>query len=407
MDIKQIKQSLVLKKVELKHLKQFNELLRYVFQVTDSDIEEGGYEDESEIIRAKRPVLREADVYGWFTQDDRLISQLAIYPCEVNIHDKVYKMAGVTGVGTYPEYTDLGLMSELIRQGLENMREREQWISYLYPYSIPYYRNKGWEIMSDKLSFSIKDTQLPKRVDVPGYVNREDIQHEDVYKVYDQFALVNHGAMIRQDLNWEEYWRWENEEERTAAIYYNREGEAQGVCFYWIAEEVFHIKEMFYLNQEARQGLWNFVSAHFSMVDLVQGETFNSEPIAFLFDDSEIKETIEPYFMARIVDVEKFIADYPFITTGKPFHFVVEDPIAEWNNRIFGLIWDENDDLTITEEPIGNPVYINIQTLSALFMSYKRPSYLYRIERLKTDKETLRTLERIIPDQEAYFSDYF
>jgi predicted acetyltransferase len=40
-------------------------------------------------------------------------------------------------------------------------------------------------------------------------------------------------------------------------------------------------------------------------------------------------------------------------------------------------------------------------------MSYKRPSYLYRIERLKTDKETLRTLERIIPDQEAYFSDYF
>lgn len=119
MDIKQIKNSLHLKKVELKHLKQFNELLRYVFQVTDSDIEEGGYEDESEIIRAKRPVLREADVYGWFTQDDRLISQLAIYPCEVNIHDKVYKMAGVTGVGTYPEFTNLGLMSELIKQGLE------------------------------------------------------------------------------------------------------------------------------------------------------------------------------------------------------------------------------------------------------------------------------------------------
>jgi len=200
MDIKQIKNSLHLKKVELKHLKQFNELLRYVFQVTDSDIEEGGYEDESEIIRAKRPVLREADVYGWFTQDDRLISQLAIYPCEVNIHDKVYKMAGVTGVGTYPEFTNLGLMSELIKQGLEKMRENEQWISYLYPYSIPYYRYKGWEIMSDKISFELKDSQLPKRVDVPGYVNREDIQHEDVFKVYDEFALVNHGAMIRQDL---------------------------------------------------------------------------------------------------------------------------------------------------------------------------------------------------------------
>ncbi|MGO2083145.1 GNAT family N-acetyltransferase [Vagococcus sp.] len=407
MDAKEVKKHLTLKKVELKHLKQFNELLRYVFQVTDSDLEEGGYEDESEIIRAKRPVLREADVYGWFNNEDKLISQIAIYPCEVNIHDTIYNMAGVTGIGTYPEYTNLGLMSDLISLGLKKMRENGQSISYLFPYSIPYYRRKGWEIMSDKMAFEIKDSQLPKQVSVPGYVERENIDHEDVFKIYDQFATVNHGAMVRQDLNWEEYWRWENEEERTAAIYYSADGEPLGFCFYWIAEEVFHIKEMVYLNQEARKGLWNFVSAHFSMVELVQGETFKNEPIAFLFEDSEIKETIEPYFMARIVDVEKFIRKYPFITTGKPFHFVVDDAIADWNNRIFSLTWDEFDQLTISDQPIGNPVYLDIQTLTALFMSYRRPSYLYRIERLKTDKETLRTLERIIPDQVAYFSDYF
>lgn len=407
MESKDAHENLTLKKVELKYLKQFNELLRYVFQVTDSDIEESGYEDESEIIRAKRPVLREADVYGWFTQDDELISQLAIYPCEINIHDTVYEMAGLTGVGTYPEYTNMGLMSELIKLGLVKMRDNKQWISYLYPYNIPYYRRKGWEIMSDKISFEIKDTQLPKPVDVPGYVERENIDHEDVYKVYNAFAEQNHGAMIRSDLNWEEYWRWENEEERTAAIYYSADGKPCGVCFYWIAEEVFHIKEMFYLNQEARKGLWNFVSAHFSMIDRVVGATYKNEPIAFLFEDSEIKESIEPYFMARIVDVEQFIKQYPFITTGKPFHFVVTDPIAEWNNNHFSLMWDEDNHLTVTNEAIGNPVYVDIQTLTALLMSYKRPSYLYRIERLKTDKETLRTLERIIPDQEAYFSDYF
>ncbi|WP_326718027.1 GNAT family N-acetyltransferase [Vagococcus jeotgali] len=391
----------------MKYLKQFNELLHYVFQVTDSDIEEGRYEDESEIIRTKRPVLREADVYGWFIQDDQLISQLAIYPCEVNIHDTLYSMAGLTGVGTYPEYANLGLMSELIKLGLTKMRENEQWISYLYPYNIPYYRRKGWEIMSDRMEYKVKDTQLPKPADVPGYVERKEINHEDVLAVYDEFGKQNHGAMIRQELNWEEYWRWENEEERIAAVYYNREGVPQGVCFYSIAKGVFHIKEMFYLNQEARKGLWGFVSTHFSMVETVEGTTYKNESIAFLFEDSEIKESIDPYFMARIVDVREFIQKYPFISTGKPFHFVVNDPIAEWNNGIFSLTWDENSDLTITDEAIGNPVYIDIQTLTALLMSYKRPSYLYRVERLTTDKETLRTLERIIPDQEAYFSDYF
>ena len=45
-------------------------------------------------------------------------------------------------------------------------------------------------------------------------------------------------------------------------------------AFYWVAEEVFHVKEMFYLNQEARNGLWNFISAHFSMVYWVKGDIY-------------------------------------------------------------------------------------------------------------------------------------
>lgn len=80
---------------------------------------------------------------GWFDGDD-LISQIAVYPCEVNIHGTPFNMGGVTGVGTYPEYSNLGLMKELIEVALTNMRERNQWISYLYPYNIPYYRRKGF-----------------------------------------------------------------------------------------------------------------------------------------------------------------------------------------------------------------------------------------------------------------------
>jgi hypothetical protein len=40
-------------------------------------------------------------------------------------------------------------------------------------------------------------------------------------------------------------------------------------------------------------------------------------------------------------------------------------------------------------------------------MNYRRPAYLERVERLNTDSETLALLESIIPDMEAYFSDYF
>ncbi len=93
-----IRKSLVIKPVTPQDLEQFNDLLTYVFQVTQKDLEQSGYE-EGELERAKRPVLEKSDVLGWFHKDE-LVSSLAIYPCTVNIHGTLYKMAGMTGVGT-------------------------------------------------------------------------------------------------------------------------------------------------------------------------------------------------------------------------------------------------------------------------------------------------------------------
>ncbi|MDE8091386.1 GNAT family N-acetyltransferase, partial [Erysipelothrix rhusiopathiae] len=38
-------------------------------------------------------------------------------------------MGGITGVGTYPEYANMGLVRELIQKALESMRENKQYIS--------------------------------------------------------------------------------------------------------------------------------------------------------------------------------------------------------------------------------------------------------------------------------------
>ena len=182
MDDNNIRKDLTIKPVTLEYLEQFNDLLAYVFQVTAKEVEESGYE-EGELERAKRPVLEESDVIGWF-HDDQLISQLAIYPCTVNLHGNLVKMGGLTGVGTYPEYAGHGLMHDLVRIALQHMRAHEQWISYLYPYSIPFYRKKGWEIMSDHLTLDVKDTQLPKPQPTPGHVERLENDDQEVNSTF-------------------------------------------------------------------------------------------------------------------------------------------------------------------------------------------------------------------------------
>lgn len=400
------KRQLNMKKVGVEHLNQYNQLLRYVFQVTDQDLQEVGWE-EKEFIRAKYPTLERADVLGWF-DGDSLISQVAVYPMKVRIFNKTYNMGGLTGVGTYPEYANQGLMHKLLDEALKKMKDKKQTISYLYPYSIPYYRRKGWEIVSDKIVFEINDYQLPKNKQVSGEVQRVDAESDDVRKAYEKFAFKTHGALIRDDLAWSEYWLWDSDD-LMAAVYYNKNYEPEGYVLYWIKDEVFHIKDMIFINEEVRSGLWNFISAHFSMITKVVGNTYTDEPLAFLLEDADIKETISPYFMARIVDLEQFIKDYPFKpnTVERKWTFEMNDPILECNQGIFTLSIsnDGKGEITRTSEKSNDK--IDITTMTTMLLGYKRPDYLYKIGRLSCSNKTLNMLEDAIEQQTSYFSDYF
>ena len=386
---------------------QYNALLRYAFQVTDSELAAIGW-DQKDMEKSKKPVLKKTESFGFF-DGDKLASQISIYPMQVNIYGRMYKMGGVTGVATYPEYSQHGLMSRLIKEALQNMRENHQSISMLYPYFIPYYRKKGWEIVTDIMTYTIKDTQLPKRRRTEGMVERVPIDSEDIRIVHDQFTAKRHGALKRNDLEWEEYWRWEADDV-LVAVYYNLKEEPTGYLVYYISNDVFRIKEFVYINEEAYHGLWNYISAHFSMIDKVVGNNYTNEPMAFLLEDSEIQEEIKPYMMARIVDFEAFIRKFPFdiISMYDDLHFIIEDPVMECNNGDFSLRWDAKGE-TIVERggTRGRTVRCNIQTLTTMFFGYRRPSYLRRIERLEADDEAVRILEDILPIDQPYFSDYF
>ena len=232
------KKNLKMKPVGSEYMEQYNALLRYVFQVTEHELSSIGWQ-EKEIIRAKFPTMQKADVIGWF-DDDNLVSQVAIYPMQVKIFGVTYSMGGLTGVGTYPEYCNMGLMHKLLEQALKDMRKKGQYICYLYPYSIPFYRRKGWELISDKISYEIKDYQLPKNRQVSGDVRRVKTDSVELKKTYERYAAHTHGAILRDELAWNEYWLWDSDD-IMAAIYYNEKDEPDGYIIYWIENEIFHI----------------------------------------------------------------------------------------------------------------------------------------------------------------------
>ena len=100
----------------------------------------------------------------------------------------------------------------------------------------------GWEIVSDKLTFTVKDTQLPKAFPVRGMVERVSLDSEDFHNVYSYFAMQHHGALIRDKLAWDEYWRWDVDDE-VVAMYYDAADEPQGYLVYLLKREIFKLQQ--------------------------------------------------------------------------------------------------------------------------------------------------------------------
>ena len=182
-----------------------------------------------------------------------------------------------------------------------------------------------------------------------------------------------------------------------------------------LENDIFKIKEMIYLNEEARYGLWGYINAHQSMFDSIEGANFSNHNLAFLLEDGHIKESIQPYIMARIVDVEQFLTQYPFefVKSNMCLRFSVSDPLLEWNNRDFILHFKDGElalQVVASEkkQKLGEYyIKLDIQTLATMLLGYKRPLYLRSINRLKANDESIDKLEEILPEGKAYFSDYF
>lgn len=404
------RKGLVMREIRLDEMAQFIDLLNYVFQMSMS------IHKDRRFVNAKSKQFNEGHAIGWF-DGSHLVSQILCLPFEVNVHGRIYEMGGITAVGTYPEYSGHGLMESLIIETLERMRNEGQCISYLFPYSIPYYRKRGWEIMSDIVEFQIKDTQLPRYDGLNGKIRRVDPKHEDVVTIYAHYSKKTHGVMVRNSIAWNEKFQEDFWEEKfidsdvnlQAAVYYDEDDIPQGYMFYRIMEENFYIDEIVYLQEEARKGIWNFVSAHNSMIYNVYGKTTGNEAVAFLLEDSEIIQKVSPYFMARIVDVKEFLLRYPFTGNDFKLRLAVRDRIVAWNNGTFVITKHDGKVAVekVSEIQSENAIQLTVQTLATMLLGYKRPSYLEKIERLQGNAIEIALLETVLPVGIPTFIDYF
>jgi predicted acetyltransferase len=141
------------------------------------------------------------------------------------------------------------------------------------------------------------------------------------------------------------------------------------------------------------------------MVEKVKIIAPADDQLPFLLNNPRIHQEHYPYFMARIVDVERFLKQYPFKQTGSPISITLTDEKAKWNNGTY-IISQEGISFNGEEKAEGN-LSMDVQTLTALLLGSQQPSFLHECGKITGKLEYITQLEQIITKKPAAFIDFF
>lgn len=378
---------------------KFKEALRlseYAFQ----------YKVEEERLQQQLTKMKEShEIYGIMEGED-LAAKLHLIPFHIYIGKEKFKMGGVAGVATYPEYRRSGYVKELLQDSLQTMKKDGYTVSMLHPFAVSFYRKYGWELCANLLVCQMTKSDLVMKKQVNGTVkrfNNKENHSEEVEKLYETFAKRFSGMLVRD----EKWWLQAVYDDLTLAIYYDKNKTAAGYMLYKIENNKMTVEEFVPLHNEARNGLWNFICQHDSMIKELEMTISENEPLLYTLQEPRVKAEIKPYFMGRIVDVEQFLKQYELNWNNVQQEVIlhITDSFAPWNNVSVRLA---NHEITIMkEETIDKGIKLDINALSAIMFGYKRPLELNELEFITGSEEEIQAFENIVPVRKAFIYDFF
>lgn len=324
----------MIKKVtDKKDIEKVHELGSYAFNMEHTEEQKQAYIEKNKFI----------DNYV-DEVDGEVLSQIVSYPFEVTIKGQVMKMSGIGDVASYPETRGSGGIRNIFSTIFKDLHENGTELSYLAPFSQPFYRKFGYETVFDS-----EEIRIPKAVitqikpEKKGKIKRvkwEDEETKAILKeIYRDTLEKVHGSVIRED-----YW-WQYtmiKKQKRVAICYDDNNMPQGYLIYGlVGASEFQIFEMAYRNSFALRKLMSFVSSHSGSFNEFVSTNLPDKAVLELFTEiSGITRKTYSYMMVKIVNFKQFIEKYPFKEVEKEADFYVEiqDNSCEWNNEIFHLV---------------------------------------------------------------------
>lgn len=319
-------------------------------------------------------------------------------------------MAGIGGVATLPEHRRRGHVRRLFRAAFDEMRERGQVFSALFPFSFPYYRMFGYELVHTRDAYV-----LPlDAVDVGsrrGSLERVEGATDELRDVYDAFATGRNLAMERSDRMWESRMKADVYRDQVFTYLY-RDDAGRPRAYVTFHPERYRddayqalVRDVAFDGYEALRDLLAHLAvfpphtrqARLTLPSDVALHALVPEPYA-------VEQTRSASMMARVADVTAALEATRWPGSGA-LVVRVHDDSMDWNEGTFRVEWGDGQARTAptTSEP---HLTADVRALSQVLCGYVDAGAAVRYGFIESILEP-EELSRLLPEKPRYQNDPF
>ncbi|MFL6045747.1 MAG: GNAT family N-acetyltransferase [Propionibacteriaceae bacterium] len=320
-----------------------------------------------------------------FQVDGRWISTCGAYSRTLTVPGGSVPVAAVTVVTVQPSYRRRGLLTEMMKHQLLDVRDRgTEPIALLWASESAIYGRFGYGQATPqvRLRGNTKTTAFRQEVDLGGgsVGEAEGDQAIPVIKRIHRTLLPDRVGALNRDDNWWDV-RWHDPESERGgasayrfALHYDHRGRPDGYVAFrvktnWESDsgsEVI-ISELDAVPGPARAALWRFILD----LDLVRRFTTHGspvdEPLRYMVHDlRSVKAELEDGTYARLVDVPRALEARRYLTDVDAI-IGVQDPLFHDNNASFRLEAGP-DGAAVTRSRRRADVIMSVRELSAIYL---------------------------------------
>lgn len=314
------------------NLKQIASLVKYAFGKNNDLLHDNNFMSRYD----------HSNGYGFFN-DDKLTSYIMVNKFKSEVFGHHVPMAGIGYVASYPEYRGQGHISKLMKEILNDLHDEGIPFTNLAPFSESFYRHYGFSnsIYQKEYRFSggaLRTFKLPRT----GHVIRgkwDDLMVQNgVIQLYERQLHTDdeRNTVIR------EAWWWNRMDtyyhNRNIAVYIDSNGRPISYLIYRIQGDVFLTDELYSITAKGLVSLLGFMGSHAGAIKEFRMTLPEHSLIGELFpEQNQLKISLHPYMMSRIVDFAKMIIYMKPLQEGTFNLEVISDDQCPWNIGVWQM----------------------------------------------------------------------